>query len=414
MTSPDRSKEPVGIDILRARNGVFIVFAVNGFLFAAWASRIADAKAQLHLTTGALGVVLLGLSLGSVISLPASGRIVDRIGSAKAVGLGAAVMTLGELGIGLAIDLTHSATATAISLVLTGLGMGLWEVSMNLQAAAVEQAARRTIMPRFHAAFSAGTVLSAAIGAGMSFFAVPIVIHLSLSALIGGGLTYWAIRSFITPVTEVSDSVEARVIISAWREARTVLIGVFILVCAFTEGAANDWLPVAMVDGHDVPPWVGILGLAVFLTMMTIGRIGGTFCLDRWGRLAVLRILLSLGLVGSLLVVFGSTPVAYAGAGLWGLGVCLGFPVGISAAADDPKRATARIAVVSTIAYTAFIAGPPLLGFLGQSDGILHALLAVSVMLVVAILLLPVIKERPASNRSSGLSVIPDQHPRQG
>lgn len=401
----------MGIDILRARNGVFVVFAVNGFLFAAWAARIADAKAQLQLSTGALGVVLLGLSLGSVLGLPASGRIVDRIGSAKAVGLGAAVMTLGELGIGLAIDLIHSAIATAISLVLTGLGMGLWEVSMNLQAAAVEQAAGRTIMPRFHAAFSAGTVLSAGVGAGMSFLAVPIVIHLGLSALIGGGLTCWAIRSFIKPATEFSAPDGARVLISAWREPRTVLIGVFILVCAFTEGAANDWLSVTMVDGHGVPPWAGVLGLAVFLTMMTIGRIGGTFCLDRWGRLAVLRILLGLGLAGSLLVVFGSTPVAYVGAGIWGLGVCLGFPVGISAAADDPKRAPARIAVVSTIAYTAFIAGPPVLGFLGQSDGILRALLAVSVMLILAIFLLPVIKERQPASTDSGLSVRPDRHP---
>lgn len=402
---------PTSGAISRARNAVFVVFAVNGFLFAAWAARIPDAKAQLGLSTGALGVVLLGLSFGSVISLPASGRVVDRIGSAAAVRLGAAVMTIGEIATGAAISSIHSALATMIGLVLTGLGMGLWDVSMNLQGAVVEQADGRTIMPRFHAAFSAGTVLSAGAGAGLSFLAVPILLHLSVFALLGFAATFWSTRGFLTAATEQQGHTHAPKSTSAWREMRTILIGVFTLVCAFTEGAANDWMSVAMVEGHHVAPWAGVLGLTAFLVMMTAGRVGGTFLLDRWGRVAVLRVLLCLGVAGSLLVIFGTTPLAFLGAALWGLGVCLGFPVGMSAAADDPRRATARMAVVSTIAYTAFIAGPPLLGFLGEYGGILRALLAVSIMLMLAILLLPVMK-RPQPVAIAGIT--PDQRQGQG
>jgi MFS family permease len=171
------------------------------------------------------------------------------------------------------------------------------------------------------------------------------------------------------------------------------MIGVLTLVAAFTEGTANDWVSVAFVEGYHLPTWAGVLGFATFLSFMTIGRILGTQLLDRYGRVPVLRVMLVLAGLGSLLVVFGTMPLAFLGAAIWGVGVSLGFPVGMSAAADDPARAAARISVVATIGYTAFIAGPPLLGFLGDHYGILRALLAVGAMLVVALLVLPAVRE---------------------
>jgi predicted MFS family arabinose efflux permease len=93
-------------------------------------------------------------------------------------------------------------------------------------------------------------------------------------------------------------------------------------------------------------------------------------------------------LVGLVLVVFGTLlPVAMLGAVLWGAGAALGFPVGMSAAADDPARSAARVSVVASIAYTAFLAGPPLIGFLGDQVGVLRALTTVAGLLVVALLL---------------------------
>jgi MFS family permease len=169
------------------------------------------------------------------------------------------------------------------------------------------------------------------------------------------------------------------------------------LVAAFTEGTANDWFSVGLVEGHGLPTWAGVLGFAVFLSFMTLGRLSGTALLDRFGRVPTLRATFSLAAVGSLVVVFGNAPLAYLGGAIWGFGVSLGFPVGMSAAADDPARAGARLSVVATIGYTAFIAGPPLLGFLGDRFGILRALLAVGAMLVVALAVLPAAREpRPA------------------
>jgi cyanate permease len=97
--------------------------------------------------------------------------------------------------------------------------------------------------------------------------------------------------------------------------------------------------------------------------------------------------------VGSLMVIFGPAWLAYLGTAVWGVGASLGFPVGMSASADDPARAAARMSVVATIGYTAFIAGPPLLGFLGDRFTVLRALLAVTGMVALAMLVIPATRE---------------------
>ena len=129
---------------------------------------------------------------------------------------------------------------------------------------------------------------------------------------------------------------------------------------------------------------------------MTAGRVTGTVLLDTFGRLPVLWGSMGVAAVGVLLVVLGQvSPLVVVGILLWGLGASLGFPVGMSAAADDPARAAARVSVVSTIGYTAFLGGPPLLGFLGSHFGVLHALLVVSAILVPSALAVPAAR-RPA------------------
>jgi MFS family permease len=116
---------------------------------------------------------------------------------------------------------------------------------------------------------------------------------------------------------------------------------------------------------------------------MTTGRVLGTVLLDAFGRMSVLWGSMAVAAVGVLLVVLGQVAVLVVlGIVLWGVGASLGFPVGMSAAADDPVKAAARVSVVSTIGYTAFLVGPPILGLLGSQFGVLNALLIVSIVLV--------------------------------
>jgi predicted MFS family arabinose efflux permease len=181
----------------------------------------------------------------------------------------------------------------------------------------------------------------------------------------------------------------------AWLEPRTLLIGVMVLALAMTEGTANDWLAVALVDGHDVSHAVGVAGFAVFVLAMTAGRFAGTGLIDRFGRVVVLWGTMALAGAGVLLIVLADQPaLVVVGIVLWGVGASLGFPVGMSAAADDPVRAASRVSVVSTIGYAAFLAGPPLLGFVGDEVGTLKALLVVAVLLMPAALVVPAAREQ--------------------
>jgi hypothetical protein len=270
---------------------------------------------------------------------------------------------------------------------------------MNLEGTVVERAVRRAVMPHFHAAFSAGTVAGALLGVGTTALSVPAATHLGLVAAAVAALNPWVVRAFIDEHAAASGSSldggrgTGESVWAAWTEKRTVLIGVLTMVAAFTEGVANDWLSVAFVDGHDLPEWGGVAGFAVFLTAMTAGRVLGTSAIEKHGRVRVLYATFGVAVVGSLLVVFGPTSAAYVGAALWGFGASLGFPVGMSAAADEPRHAAARVSVVATIAYTAFLAGPPLLGFLGDQVGVLRALGVVSALLIPALLIVPITRE---------------------
>ena len=377
--------------------GTAWVFGMGGFALASWMSRVPDVREALGLTPGELGILLLAISAGSLIGLPLAGRVTQAVDAGRAVQLG---FVVGIPGLVLAAAAVHAGLPFAWvmpGLFLFGLGFGVWDVAQNLEGVAVERVVRRAIMPLFHAAFSAGTVLGALVGAGLTALDVPVLAHLGAVAVLTVVLALYGTAGFVPAVEPAPDARAGRTA-SAWTEPRTLLIGVMVLAAGFTEGTANDWLAVAFVDGHGLGNALGVLALALFLTAMTVGRIVGTVLLDRHGRVPVLAALFVAALVGCLLVVFGTPWLAFVGAVVWGLGASLGFPVGMSAAADDPARAPARIAVVSTIGYTAFLAGPPLLGFLGDHVGVLRALLAVGVVSVAALLVLPAARPLPTAS----------------
>jgi MFS family permease len=390
---------PTPSTLARARTAVFVVFALPGLALATWASRLPESRQAMGLTTSQLGLLLLVGAAGSVASLPLAGGVAARLGTVRAVHAGASLTLSGLLWTGVAAAALHSPLLAAVGLVAMGIGNGMWDVAMNLEGAEVERRLGRATMPAFHASFSLGTVVGAGIGALAAALGVPVAVHLGVIAAVSLGAVLQATRGFLPDALAAHDGhapeagqehrPRARAG-SAWAEPRTLLVGVLVLSAAFTEGTANDWMGIAFVDGYGTGPAVGALGLAAFLAAMTAARLAGQRALDRWGRVPVLRVTMALGAAGALLVVFGgSAPAAAAGAVLWGAGASLGFPVGISAAADDPARAAARVSVVTTIGYTAFLAGPPLLGALGSRFGVLNALLVVSIVLVPSALAVP-------------------------
>jgi MFS family permease len=421
MTTP---KGTTADPVLRAAvRAVYAVFFLSGFNFANWASRIPLVRDLLGFSPAEMGRLMLVAAVGSLISLPLSGWIVQRFGARRAIGGFAAVNVVGFAGAAWGVT-EGSLPVTLVALFLSGVGIGVWDAAMNLEGAAVEQRLGRSIMPRFHASFSFGTMAGAGLGAVASALDVSLVAHVATAVLLSLVLVLLALRHVLPDeeataavsaaddagpaadpapavgtvgTTGAEDTVGTVGAVSpvddrpnpfgAWLEPRTLLIGLVVLAAALTEGAANDWLSIAVVDGFDASHTAGAVGLGVFLTAMTGMRLLGTALLDRHGRVAVLRLSAALALVG--LGIFGLVPwlpLALVGVVLWGCGAALGFPVGMSAASDDPRHAAARLSVVSTIGYTAFFAGPPVLGELADHIGYRHALLAIAVPVVLGLL----------------------------
>jgi MFS family permease len=375
----------VSATLERARQAVALAFVANGVAFASWVSRTPAVRDTLGLTSTQLGLLLLCGAVGSLVALPLSGALVHRFGPARTVSGGGATVAAGFFLAAIGLNLT-TVPATAVGLLMVGLGISVWDVAMNVEGADVENQLGRPLMPRFHAGFSVGSVLGALIGAGAAAVGIDVATQLLMTAALVLGAVALAVRAFLVVQTK-DESNAGSMVAMAWREPRTLLIGVFVLAFAFSEGSANDWMALAVVDGLGASDALGALGFGVFVAAMTVGRTFGGSALQRYGRVPVLRTSAAVTFVGLLLVVFGpGLGSVMAGAVLWGLGTALGFPVGMSAAADDPRLAAVRVSVVSSIGYTAFLAGPPLIGLLADNIGIRRGLLVVVVALAAALL----------------------------
>ena len=387
----------------RARTAVYWVFGVNGCVLSTWASRLPAIRDALDLSPAQIGFVLLAVSVGAMAGLPLSGPVVHRLGPSRTVAAAAVVCTGGVLGVGLA----PSVLAIVPVLFLVGLGNGMWDVAMNVEGAEVERRLGVEIMPRFHAAFSLGTVVGAALGSVMATLDVPVSVHLPAVAVVVLGSALASARAFL-PADHVRTAGETPVggapapsrsgsgVLAAWKEPRTLLLGLMVLGMGLSEGAANDWIAVGMVDGYSVDDGLAAAVYGCFVAAMTGARFTGPWLLARLGRVAALRSGAVAVLLGVSVFVAGSSlagdvaaevavAVAVLGALAWGWGAALGFPVGMSAAADDPVRAAARVSVVSTVGYTAFLAGPPLLGLLGDRIGVVPALSGVAVAVALSL-----------------------------
>lgn len=379
-----------GPQLKAAAAATFLIFGVNGLVFASWAARIPAVTDTLQITSGQMGTLLLCVAVGSLIALPTAGHVVGRLGTANTVR--AAGLLAAAAGVGIALSLgAETVPGTAISLFFFGIGIGLWDVTQNIEGADVEHRLGRTIMPQFHAGFSGGAFVGALIGAGLSRIGVGLPAHLLVIAAVVAAAALWAPRYFL-PHMPAAAPLAGEVHLPrgsrAWRDGRTLLIGVVVLGATLTEGAGNDWIAKAAVDGLGAGESTGALLFAVFVLAMTAMRFFGGRAIDAYGRVAVLRASMAAAALGLALFVFASEIwLATAGAALWGVGAALAFPMGMSAAADDPQHAAARVSVVSTLGYVAFLAGPPLLGYLGDVTGIRLALLVIGVPILGALLL---------------------------
>ncbi|WP_129691590.1 MFS transporter [Gottfriedia acidiceleris] len=376
------------------RVAIYFIFALTGFAFASWVSRTPAIRDALGSTTAEMGVIIFGLSVGSIIGLTSASILIAQKGGRFVMVFGLSVVSFGLLIVGISGSWLINSIMVFLGLVVFGFGQGICDVAMNVEGTAVERAAQKSLLTGFHAAFSLGTLLGALVGSTMTKSGISVPIHLSLTALVIILTAVLSLYRYIPADTgkEVnSDSVKVnrtKEYMAVWKERRTVMIGIIVLGMAFVEGSANDWLPLIVVDGYNVTPAMGSIAYGIFVGSMTIGRAIGDKILDRFGRVIVLRASALLAFVGLMIVIMShSFEVATFGIVFWGLGAAFGFPVGLSAAGDDPHRVAARVSAVSTAGYLAFLVGPPFLGIIGEYVGLLRALIFVLIAVTISGLL---------------------------
>ena len=352
---------------------------------------------------------MLSSALGSIVTMPMAGAILSQVSKPVFVRWTAIMAVLGMCGVA-GFSLTHSYPAAVASMFLMGMGIGPWDVAMNLAGTDVEHALGRSLMPQFHAGFSLGTVTAALAGAVLSKLGLSLAVHLVGAGVVILLLIWWGCANLLGEPDRAPSSTRStspkcgrvRAALSAWFELRTVLIGVVVLAAGLTEGSANDWLALGIDQDFEVAESIGILGLALFLTAMTSMRVLGTRLVDLYGRVVVQRLCAGLAVAGLLSFTLGQNLIwVMVGALVWGLGSGMGFPLGLSAAADNPERAAARASVVSTIGYTAFLGGPAFMGWLAGHVGYRHALLAILLPAIAALFLAPVLRPKPPATQSS-------------
>ncbi|RWZ52645.1 MFS transporter [Labedella phragmitis] len=411
MSSPLRTSSFTRSELVGWRNAIFVLFALSGLSIATWVSRLPAIRDGLGLTTGNVGVLIFGMSAGSILGLLLSAWLLSTLGPRRGMALSMILVAVGLAIVGVGAGVLVSPVVVFIGLAIFGYGNGSVDVMMNVEGAAVEKELGKTVLPLMHALFSAGTVAGAGIGAAASALSIDVTWHaigmsvlLVVSVLVA--VRFVPIRQDLAAVQPENGAPfreRVREKLLVWADPRLVFIGLIMLGMAFAEGSANDWLPIAVVDGHDQTNTTGAIVFGVFVGAMTVGRVAGGPLIDRFDRVSVLRISAATGIVGLALFIFSPVfPVAIVGAVLWGLGCSLGFPVGMSAAADDPRHAAARVSAVAMIGYCAFLVGPPLIGIVADHVGILNALLIVFVLMIVAGLSSGAARERSAAEQSAG------------
>jgi len=407
----------------RAALATALVFATNGFLLGSWVARLPATRDRLGASAAELGLVLLAPGIGSLLSMPFSGRWCRRFGSRLVV----AATTVAASSVLAALAVVPNLVALGAALFVWGAFYGSWDVAMNVHGSAVEQRAGREWMPRYHACWSVGGIAGAGLGALAAHAGTPLVLHFAAVAVACTLLVMVALRSFVedraqgaeaTPAGEPGASQPPDPVpgppegeTSRTRDlappavhnprrsrvltGRLLLVGVVTLCATTLEGAAADWLALFLTDERGATASLAAFGYAVFAVAMAAGRFSGTAVAERLGRDGAVRVGGLVSFAGVLLTVLGpGLAAAYAGAALWALGVCLVFPAAVSAGGEAPDRPADAIAAVTTIGYGGFLLGPPLIGLLADRVGLGRALLVLLVLAAGIATLAPAVRSR--------------------
>jgi MFS family permease len=379
--------------VRKARFAVLAIFAFNGIVIGSWTSRVPAIAAQVHANPATLGIALLGSSVGLICAAPVASRLCARIG-ARAVVLPSVVLA----GIALPlIGIASSVLRLTLVMFLVGVSIGAMDVSMNISAVAVIRALDRPMMPVFHGAYSFGALAGGVIAGPVVAVGWSPLRHFLVVAAVGVAVTLLAGRHAPgerpARVAHRRRQRAGRSVPPIRRPALWLMAGIM-LGSAIAEGGNGDWDTLFLVRERGLAQSVATVGLVCFNLAMAIARLLGERWERRWGPYRLLGGAATLAAIGMFaVVVLPWAPVSYVGFAMAGIGLAFCFPVTIGLAGAAGRRADgtggeAEIGFVTTIAYTGFLGGPPLIGAIAQATDLTVAL---GVVCLCAALIVPMV-----------------------
>jgi MFS family permease len=368
-----------------ARIAVTAVFALNGVVEASWAARVPALARQVDAGPGGLGLALLGASIGMIIAAPVAARLSARFGARMIVavsGIGC-VLVLPLLG------LAPTVAWLGAALLLVGSCIGTLDVSMNIAAVAVIRSMDRPLMPVFHSAFSFGGLVGS-LGAGQAAALnySPLRHFLIISV---AGLVLLVFLTRAIPTTHPTAAAPRRTGPPPYRRKLLWFLAAIALCSAIAEGACANWLALFLVRDRGLADGLAATGYATFSLAMAVSRLSGERLERRWGGYRLLACGTSLACCGLLVAVLLPAGIAaYAGFALAGLGLAFGFPVTMDLASAAGRRADSsggerELGFLTTVAYSAFLGGPPIVGGIAQATNLAVAFGVVAVIVALSV-----------------------------
>lgn len=346
------------------------------FLFAlttgALMSRLPDVQEHLNVSKGELGLTMIGMSIGSLISLTFGAAVIERLG----VRTTAFFTVLGPALLFSLIPWLGAAPAVFAVLFATGLLSGALEINLNVEIDRLEMHTGKRFMNRAHGFWSVGFFVTALAGAAIRQSGLSVEAHLALMAAIVvlvGGYMIWGIRPAPVPQRTHGENTH-RIAFPHWGLVPLCIIG---FAAFLVEGAGIDWSAIYMGEVFAVQPFVGGMGLTLFAFFMAAMRLGADPVVARFGPRNVAMVLLSLASLGVLMVGYAPMPeIALAGFALMGIGCSAVYPLAVSAAAQRTDRpAAVNVAALGQVSFVVFFLAPPLLGFVAEYLGIRNSYL---------------------------------------
>ena len=364
---------------------IMLIFLLEPLVFGNWLSRIPEVQQGLGLSPAQLALALLGMPISNLLILPFAGRICEAVGARNLLIFTFAGMLLILTLPGLAYNIP------SLFLILASCGalLALAELAMNVEAARIEKEAGRLIMSTCHGCWSVGIGVGSFVGATLATLGLSVTEALVLSVVVVLPVAVWAGLQLptIEPVKAETGDAPSPSFFSLPPKA-LLLVCLFSIGFAVTEGAMGDWSGIFLRDETGTPTAMLGYGYATFAALLSVGRFLGDALRQRLGMVVLARLTVSIALGGALLLSIAANfwmgAIAF---GMIGLGISVAFPLAVTAATATPGTPAGNVAILSAIYVLGFLAGPLVIGGIAEFLGIRIGLMFLIPVLLLSLLL---------------------------